>query len=324
MSSALHSARSFTISDVSATRPSTRERETTAKPCTSFAWRANSRFGSSAASATTKFEPGPFVPPSEPKKAESTLHDELQRLRDDVAARRKELEAAQRAIDEARKAAEAEAAEKLTAQERAAKANADAEIREALAGEQIEAHQATAKAEAMKSAALEAQNKKLLAELAALQAAAEALPPKQLALTIDKAAKASEHIELDEAATRRLIDRQLRDAGWEVDSARLTFEHVVRPAKGKNLAIAEWPTSADGKEGWADYVLFAGLQVVGVVEAKRKHKDVMGVLPQAKRYSLGYLVHGDEVLPEGSPWLDKNGAAHSRAQRSIKRWCSAG
>jgi type I restriction enzyme R subunit len=48
-----------------------------------------------------KFEPGPFVPPTEPKKAETTLHDELQRLRDDVEARRKELEAAQRAIEQA-------------------------------------------------------------------------------------------------------------------------------------------------------------------------------------------------------------------------------
>jgi type I restriction enzyme R subunit len=88
----------------------------------------------------------------------------------------------------------------------------------------------------------------------------------------------------------------------KVDSQRLTFEHGVRPTRGKNLAIAEWPTFADGKEGWADYVLFAGLQVVAVVEAKRKHKDVMGVIPQAKRYSLGYVVRGDEVLPGGSPW----------------------
>ncbi len=257
-----------------------------------------------------KFEPGPFVPPSEPKKAETTLHDELQRLRDDVEARQKELEAAQRAIEETKKAAETEAAEKLTAQERAAKAKEDAAIWEALASQQIEAHQETAKAEAQRSAALAEQNKKLLAELAALQAAAQAMPPKELAAAIEKASEASEAIELDEAATRKLIDRQLRDAGWEVDSQRLTFEHGVRPTKGKNLAISEWPTLADGKEGWADYVLFAGLQVVAVVEAKRKHKDVMGVIPQAKRYSLGYVVKGDELLPEGSPWLDKAGRAH--------------
>jgi type I restriction enzyme, R subunit len=49
-------------------------------------------------------------------------------------------------------------------------------------------------------------------------------------------------------------------------------------------------------------VLFAGLQALAVVEAKCKHKDVMGVIPQAKRYSAGYKVHGDEALPEGSPW----------------------
>jgi type I restriction enzyme, R subunit len=249
-----------------------------------------------------KFEPGPFVPPSEPRKAEATLHEELQRLRDDVSARGKELEAAARAIEEAKKAAEKEAAEKLTAQERAAKAKEDAAIWEALANEQVEAHRETTRAAVQRSAALEDQNKKLLAELAALQAAAQAMPPKQLALTIEQASDASEAIELDEAATRTLIDRQLRDAGWEVDSERLTFEHGVRPTKGKNLAIAEWPTLADGKEGWADYVLFAGLQVVAVVEAKRKHKDVMGVIPQAKRYSVGYVVRGDEFLPEGSPW----------------------
>ncbi|MDX2053630.1 MAG: type I restriction-modification system endonuclease [Polyangiaceae bacterium] len=249
-----------------------------------------------------KFEAGPFVPPAEPSKSESTLHDELQRLRDEVEARRQELEAAQRAIEEAKKAAEAEAAEKLTALERAAKAKEDAAIWEALAEEQIEAHRETAKAEAHKSGALTEQNEKLRAELAALQAAAQAMPPKELAGAIQQASEASEAIELDEAATRKLIDRQLSDAGWEVDSERLTFKQGVRPTKGKNLAIAEWPTRADGNEGWADYVLFAGLQVVAVVEAKRKHKDVMGVIPQAKRYSVGYLVKGDEFLPEGSPW----------------------
>jgi len=249
-----------------------------------------------------KFDPGPFVPPSEPRKAEAGLHDELQRLRDDVEARQKELEAAQRAIEEAKKVADAEAAAKETAQERAAKAAEDLGIWETLANEQIEAHRETAKVEAQRSAALLEQNRKLLAELAALQAAAQAMPPKQLALAVERASAASEAIELDEAATRKLIDRQLADAGWEVDSQRLTFEHGVRPTRGKNLAIAEWPTFAEGKEGWADYVLFAGLQVVAVVEAKRKHKDVMGVIPQAKRYSLGYVIQGDEALPEGSPW----------------------
>jgi type I restriction enzyme, R subunit len=249
-----------------------------------------------------KFDPGPFVPPSEPRKAETTLHDELQGLRDDVDARSKELQAAARAIEEARQAAEKEASERLTAEERAAKAKEDAAIWEALANEQVEAHRETTKAAASRSAALEEQNKKLLAELAALQAVAQAMPPKELAQAIEQASDASEAIALDEATTRRLIDRQLRDAQWEVDSEQITYERGVRPTKGKNLAIAEWPTRFDGKDGWADYVLFAGREVVAVVEAKRKHKDVMGVLPQAKRYSAGYVVKGDETLVEGGPW----------------------
>jgi type I restriction enzyme R subunit len=249
-----------------------------------------------------KFDPGPFVPPQEPKQAGVELHAELKRLRDENVAQKDHAQAAQRALDDAKKAAEAEAAARLTAEQRAAKAAEDAAIWETLAKDEIEAHREAAKLEAARSAELAEQNKKLLAELSALQAAAQALPPEELKLTIDQASVASEAIELDEAATRKLIDRQLQDAGWDVDSERLTFERGVRPAKEKNLAIAEWPTVADGKQGWADYVLFAGLQVVAVVEAKRKHKDVMGVIPQAKRYSVGYVVQGDEVLPEGSPW----------------------
>ncbi|MBK8219353.1 MAG: hypothetical protein IPK71_36980 [Myxococcales bacterium] len=120
-------------------------RATTARRCTSSAWRGSSRCGSSGASATTgSSSPGPSFP-AEPKKAGTELHEELARLRDDVEARRQELEAAQRAIEEARKAAEAESLEKLTAQERAAKAQADAEIWEELANEQIEAHKASAR-----------------------------------------------------------------------------------------------------------------------------------------------------------------------------------
>ena len=77
-------------------------------------------------------------------------------------------------------------------------------------------------------------------------------------------------MEIDEADTRLIIDEQLRQAGWEVDTQSLRYELGTRPLAGKNIAIAEWPT----KSGPADYVLFVGLTVVGVVEAKRKRKDV--------------------------------------------------
>jgi type I restriction enzyme R subunit len=249
-----------------------------------------------------KFDPGPFIPPQEPQRPEATLQQELARLRQELAEHQKEREAAQRAIEEIRKAAEAELAQRLTAEQLAAKAKEDAAIWEELAKDEIEAHRKVAESEARRSAELEQQNKQLLAELAALQVAAQAMPARERSETIEQAAQASAAIELDEAATRKIIDRQLRDAGWEVDSETLTFEKGARPTRGKNLAIAEWPTRAHGKEGWADYVLFAGLTVVGVVEAKRKHKDISAVIQQAKRYSEGYVVQGDESVPEGSPW----------------------
>jgi type I restriction enzyme R subunit len=46
-----------------------------------------------------------------------------------------------------------------------------------------------------------------------------------------------------EAGTRLRIDAQLRQAGWEVDSEAITFAKGARPERGRNLAIAEWPTA---------------------------------------------------------------------------------
>ncbi|MNQ82635.1 Type-1 restriction enzyme EcoKI specificity protein [compost metagenome] len=74
-------------------------------------------------------------------------------------------------------------------------------------------------------------------------------------------------------STRAIIDQQLRAAGWEVDTQELRYGKGARP-KGRNLAIAEWPTAS----GPADYALFAGLTLVGVVEAKRQNRNVMSVL----------------------------------------------
>lgn len=102
----------------------------------------------------------------------------------------------------------------------------------------------------------------------------------------------------DEAETRILIDEQLRTASWEADTAALTYKSGARPQKGRNLAIAEWPT----KDGRADYVLFVGLTPLAVVEAKRKNKDVSASLVQATRYSKGYAVKDTEILPEGGSW----------------------
>ena len=40
-------------------------------------------------------------------------------------------------------------------------------------------------------------------------------------------------------------------------------------AKGRNLAIAEYPTNSKvGNRGYADYALFVGEKLVGIIEAK--------------------------------------------------------
>ena len=92
---------------------------------------------------------------------------------------------------------------------------------------------------------------------------------------------------VSEAETRCLIDAQLRKVGWEADSETLRHSRGVRPQKNRNLAIAEWPTdSAVGNRGFADYVLFVGLKMVAVIEAKAAHRDIPSVIDfQCKDYA---------------------------------------
>lgn len=90
-----------------------------------------------------------------------------------------------------------------------------------------------------------------------------------------------------EAENRYLIDEQLRKVGWEVDTEKLRYSKGTRPAKGHNIAIAEWPTdSTVGNKGYVDYALFVGTQLVATVEAKAIHKDIPSVIDyQCKDYS---------------------------------------
>jgi len=98
--------------------------------------------------------------------------------------------------------------------------------------------------------------------------------------------KAALFIELDEAETRSIIDEKLRATGWEADSEVLRYSKGTRPMKNTNMAIAEWPTnSKTGNNGRADYALFIGLKLVGIVEAKRASKDVAAALDQSKKYA---------------------------------------
>lgn len=90
------------------------------------------------------------------------------------------------------------------------------------------------------------------------------------------------NLQLSEAETRQLIDAQLCEAGWQADTEHLRYSKGTRPEKGKNLAIAEWPTD----KGLADYALFAGLQLVGIVEAKAQEQNISSILAsQCKDYA---------------------------------------
>lgn len=94
-----------------------------------------------------------------------------------------------------------------------------------------------------------------------------------------QANKSANNINLSEQETRYLIDEQLRKVGWEADTLNLRYSTGTRPQKGRNLAIAEWPTdSTVGNGGFADYALFVGTQLVGIIEAKRKFTDIPSVI----------------------------------------------
>ena len=113
---------------------------------------------------------------------------------------------------------------------------------------------------------------------------------KETAEIIKRSEAASATIDLNEAQTRALIDQQLRDRGWEVDTQNLRYSQGFRPTKGKNMAISEYPTD----DGIADYALFIGLRCVAMIEAKRRRKNVAGAIAQAERYAKGYNA---EVVP---------------------------
>ncbi len=223
-----------------------------------------------------KFRAGPFVPPPPPTDADAALKQELLQLRESLAKANADLEGIRlekgeldrRATQEAQRSAEA------FANERAA-----LEI-----AEETEAELNRVRIE----------YEEQLAELAKQRVS---LPEEEQKQIVAASRKAAEEVDLDEQATRKIIDQQLRDVGWEADTTALRHSKGARPQKGKNLAIAEWPTA----NGPADYVLFAGLTPLAVVEAKRRNTDVAGKIPQSKRYSIGYQIT-DEQTSAGGPW----------------------
>lgn len=220
------------------------------------------------------FRPGPFVPPSPPADASEALRQEIERL--------------QKVVTES---TDAEAKARLAAQQ-AEEARRELEGRAATEAQD----RAFWEAQAQETEAALRDAERVLAET---QARAAAMPTQQLDLLAEAAARSADHIEIDEATTRVLIDEQLRSAGWKVDTALLRHGNGTRPGRAEAIAIAEWPTDS----GPVDYALFIDGRCVGVIEAKRQIRDVPGRLGQAKRYGLGIRLTPDEQVPD-SPWID--------------------
>ncbi|MBB3236138.1 type I restriction-modification system endonuclease [Phyllobacterium endophyticum] len=217
------------------------------------------------------FNPGPFVPPPEPIDAAATLRQEIVALRQQVAA---SMDATARVEVEKMELARAHE----TSEQRFMREAQDRTMWEELA-QSIDAEKAAVEA-----------------KLFELQNAANAAP-KVAAEFVELGEVAAAKIDLDESETRALIDQQLRDRDWEADTKELRFGKGIRPAKGRNMAIAEWPTTS----GPADYALFVGTMLVGVVEAKRRRKNVSAAIDQAERYSFGIKDSAD-FDAAGGPW----------------------
>lgn len=226
-------------------------------------------FHQSFGRAGPSFKAGPFQAPPDPSAQLNALQAEIERLRADLADRNQAQEGNQQLAD-------------LLAQEKA---------QFAVLTRQMEAEVAASLALAEEQAALVDQLKAdFEARISALQAQLDddRKTSRQITQIAQRTQKAARQLVLTEELTRILIDQQLTDAGWEADSQRLDYRQGARPAKGRNRAIAEWP--AAGKQA-ADYVLFAGLTPLAVVEAKRGNENVAGKIPQAERYARGFRQH---------------------------------
>ncbi|THK35614.1 type I restriction-modification system endonuclease [Ensifer sp. MPMI2T] len=223
------------------------------------------------------FKPGPFVPPRASADIDQATQAELAALRAQVREAETQLAAAHASAEELSRA-------RVAAEELARQAAADSAVWEQTAIE------------------MEANQVALSRNLAELQKAAEA-QPQQLQMEFKQAGlQAASRLELDERQTRRLIDVQLIDAGWEADSDKLSYQAGARPEEGRNVAIAEWPSEG----GRADYALFVGLTCVGLIEAKRESVDVPSTLQQAERYARTIVLPPEHGHTD-SPW--KHGLA---------------
>lgn len=235
--------------------------------------------------ADSNFKPGPFALPDDPSQKLSDLNSQITALQTELQS----AQAAQQQRDELARLLEAEAGQEREMAQRALEERA---VYEELAVE-ADRRYAQFKGDFDRQIAV-----------AAREARQDEVPA-----VAEKAQLAATKVVLDEAAARQIIDGQLRDAHWVVDSKALRHAAGARPERGRNLAIAEWPMPT----GCADYMLFAGLMPVAVVEAKRQAKHVANEIVQAERYARAFVPHADHTAAwaeqgRAAPWPDGQGA----------------
>ncbi|MCH8530924.1 MAG: type I restriction-modification system endonuclease [Saccharospirillum sp.] len=223
--------------------------------------------------ASDSFKPGAFVAPADPSA-------QLRQLQHNIDSLRHDLQKANKALDSSQQLSQLIEQEKT---EYEALAHAMDEESRQLAEQARQHEQALVQQQ-------QAYEHKIQALQQQLAEQGEATLNQQRQQVASKAKAASDTLVLNEELTRILIDQQLTEAGWEADSAEITYHKGARPEQGINRAIAEWPTRYQGKTGRADYVLFAGLTPMAVVEAKKENTNVAGKIDQAERYSKGLKV----------------------------------
>lgn len=236
------------------------------------------------------FKPGPFATPADPSAPLRDLQSQIEQLKTQLSESSQQLENNQRLADLLKQEAEEYAvlAEQMDAESRS--------------------HQQLA---AEHEAALHKLRREHEQSLKALQQQL-AVQPQASQQVAKLTQQASSSFDLSEDLTRILIDQQLIDAGWEADSLDLTYGKGVRPEKGKNKAIAEWPTSSP--KACADYMLFAGLTPIAIVEAKRKRINIADRIPQAERYAREFNLAAEHQQPwllagQTQPWSDGQGGS---------------
>jgi type I restriction enzyme R subunit len=235
-----------------------------------------------------EFKPGTFVLPDDPSQKLAGLQEQIAQLRQELQSAQT-VQSGQGAITQL---LEAQAAQE---REMAQRALGERAIYEELAEEASQRY----------------------AELKAqfdvhTKAAGQSAKPEDIGRFAERANDAANKVLIDEAATRKIIDQQLIEAGWQADTTQLTYAKGSRPERAKNKAIAEWPTRGGQR---ADYVLFAGLTPVASVEAKRINTNVAGKIPQAERYARGFELSKEmtpawlisSALAQHGPWADGQG-----------------